>query len=37
VDGKIVEEHAYYDLSEYMAVMQQIESEMEGEEEEMEE
>lgn len=35
VDGKIVEEHAYYDLSEYMAVMQKIESEMEVEEEEM--
>lgn len=37
VNGKIVEEHGYYDLSEYMAIMQKIESEMVEEEEVMEE
>ena len=36
VNGKIVEEHGYYDLSEYMAVMQKIESEMAEEEDVME-
>ncbi|MGB5781159.1 MAG: nuclear transport factor 2 family protein [Eudoraea sp.] len=36
VNGKIVEEHGYYDLSEYLAVMQKIESEMDEEEEVME-
>lgn len=36
VDGKIVEEHGYYDLSEYMAIMLEIEAET-VEEEVMEE
>lgn len=36
INGKIAEEHAYYDLSEYMMVMQKIESEMAEEEEMME-
>ncbi|WP_297702763.1 nuclear transport factor 2 family protein [uncultured Eudoraea sp.] len=37
VDGKIVEEHGYYDLSEYMAILLEIEAEMIVEEEVMEE